>query len=158
MTNITNIWDSPVTGAYLLWEFIQGFCDIDPSGPNLLLAFPVLAILSTPELSAPLSSESIESLSDYTFSFIERGDPSLDMLQSCIDDKRETIRVSLSLGFVSCLFTVTKGGKLRVNPGPPPNGAASAFRKEAGKIASRLGKILAKSTPEIIGFHLGVNF
>ena len=153
-----DLWDSPLTGAYLIWRFARAFEARNTSGPNLLLAFPALIILITPDLAAPLASTKVKSISDYTFHFIQNGDSTPALLGGLIREKRELVRLSLSVAFASSLLQINRDGKLHANPGPGPNNHARQFRKDNDAKAQKLGEILADVPAEKIGYYLGVNF
>ena len=153
-----DLWDSPLTGAYLLWRFTMAFEEKATVGPNLLLAFPALLILITPKLAAPLSKREVTSLSEYMFQFIREDSATLASLHGLIDMKRELVRLSLCVGFASSLLHVNKDGTLHANPRPEPRKYARIFRENYDKKAQRLGTILASVPPEKISHYLGVNF
>ena len=153
-----DLWDTPLTCAYMLWRFTKAFESKKGSGPNLLLAFPALTILMTPELSAPLSSKGVFTISDYAFHFIEKCDTTLAQLQELILEKRELVRLSISVSIASALLVITKNGELHANAGPTRSSKATKFRESCEQPTKRLGEIFASTPPEKIGYYLGVNF
>jgi hypothetical protein len=88
------IWNTPVIGAYLLWRFTKGYTANHPSGdaPVALLHFVAVAILTSQQLSAPVSNKRAD-LPSYVRSFEDS--KSSDLLLNIHERTKEKLNYTL---------------------------------------------------------------
>lgn len=156
-------WDSPLGGAYLIWRFVRGFVGIKEKGPNMLLLFPALAILMTPEFSSGVSKGG--SLADFAYAFLDSSGKkakSLAGLQRTTLAMREWTLRSLEFAMVTRLVEMCPDD-LSVTPLlkdelPVTARFARAFKREEGERAGALGSAFARTPEGDIPYYLGVKF
>lgn len=157
-------WNTPIVGAFLLWEFTQGYCRDHPHGdaPVVLLHFLAAAILTNRKLSEPISNRR-KNLQSYVRSFEEN--KSSDLLfgvQQRILDKREytiaAIDVAISQGL---LVWDVESGKLYshdITKRPSKGNALRSLARKDGEKAQILGSWFAQHDLSIIAEYMKVVF
>ncbi len=158
-----NAWDSPVGGAYLIWRFTLGFCEVNVSGPNVLLVYPAIAML----LDRNFSKYILESgnLADYAYGFEDSAGKkarSLGGLTERIDEYREWTLRSIEFALVTRLVELNpNSGTLKAVLQAESNDSvkvAKIFKREDGRRAEHLGSVFARTNEKYIGYYLGVKF
>lgn len=158
------LWNTPVVGAFLLWNFTKGYVENHPTGdaPIGLLHFVALAILTDPTLVEPISNKR-DGLQSYARSFEDK--KCIDRLlgiQKQIDQKKQytlsSIDVSISTGL---LVWDTSTGKIypREPQKKPSRGkAVRNSMKQYGKKSEILGKWFSQHDLATIALYLKVVF
>ena len=100
------IWNTPLIGAYMLWEFTKGFSDSHPDGdaPIGLMHFLANAILTNPNLTERISNQRAD-LQSYIRSFEDKKESDLLLtIHERVKEKRqytlESIDVAVSEGLL----------------------------------------------------------
>ena len=158
-----NVWDSPIGGAYLIWRFARGFCEVNPAGPNVLLVYPAIAMLMDGVFSRDILSAS--NLADYAYGFQDSAGKkarSLGGLTERIDEYRELTLRSVEFAMVTRLVELDpETGTLKpILDGEKHDSVkiAKTFKKEDGRKAEHLGSVFARTNEKYIGYYLGVKF
>ena len=108
-------WNTPLVGAFQLWQFTQGYCDAHPKGdaPIGLLHFIAGPMLSSPQLSETISNRR-KSLQSYALGFEDK--KCIDILlglQRRIHDRRRQTLDAIDVAICSGLLVWdTETGKL----------------------------------------------
>lgn len=149
-TDINELWNSPLVGAYLLWRFALGYKGYCGRPPNIALAFPALTILSLPKYSDSIK-ESFQTLERWVSHFIETDHRNvMSDLGNDIRERREFLLSSLDMAFTSELVDGWRcpGVLDPVSIDEKRTGAhAIRFRKDFGVVAGRLGRWFAMVSP-----------
>jgi len=158
-----NAWDSPVGGAYLIWRFTLGFCEVDATGPNVLLAYPAIAMLMDRNFSKFILEAG--SLADYAYGFQDSAGKkarSLGGLTERIDEYRDWTLRSIEFALVTRLVELNpETGTLKAilqEESSDSIKVAKAFKREDGRKAEHLGSVFARTDEKYIGYYLGVKF
>ena len=158
-----NVWDSPVGGDYLIWRFTLGFSKVNAGGPNLLLAYPAVAMLLDRNFSQDILIAS--NLADYAFGFqdsVGKKARSLGGLTDRINEYRELTLRSIEFALVTRLIELNPDkGTLSPILRDENNGSAKiakTFKQEDGRKAEHLGSVFARTNEKYIGYYLGVKF
>jgi hypothetical protein len=114
-------WNTPLIGAYQLWQFTLGFCDAHSEGdaPVGILHFIAAPILASPQLSESINQRR-KNLQSYAFGFEDqkRIDVLLD-LQARIEKRKNYTLASIDAAICSglLLWDVDSG---KLFPSQPP--------------------------------------
>lgn len=125
------IWNTPLVGAYLLWQFTSGYCDAHPSGdaPVGILHFIASAILANPRLNETVSNRR-KNLQSYVAGFEDK--KQMDLLLSLHD--RISSRKQLTLSaidaaiYAGLLSWDPESGKLYPHTEPKGAGRGKTIR------------------------------
>jgi hypothetical protein len=100
------VWNTPLIGAYMLWQFTRGFCENHPSGdaPVGLMHFLANAILTSQNLTERISNQRAD-LQSYIRSFEDKKESDLLLaIHERVKEKRqytlESIDVAVSEGLL----------------------------------------------------------
>lgn len=114
-------WNTPLVGAYQLWQFTQGYCDSHPTGdaPIGLLHFIAGPILASPQLSETISNRR-KSLQSYAMGFEDKKcvDLLLSLQGRVRDRRRQTLDAIDAAVCAGLLAWDTECGKLYPSPAP----------------------------------------
>ncbi len=158
------LWNTPLVGAFLLWNFTKGYCDNHPYGdaPVGLLHFIAYAILTNNKLMKPISNRR-DNLQSYVRSFQDEYESDILLsIQPRILDKRknilESIDVAIAMGLL--VWDVDSGKiysrELKRKPGK--GNALKDIFKSDGKKAEILGKWFSQHDLPTIAAYLKVVF
>lgn len=164
--SVTGLWNSSVSGAYLLWRFTSAYCNIVPSGPNLLLAFPALALLTSSRLAEPIGHIDIMTFEQYVDHFLDSGATrkvkSLAGINGRIEERKEWILKSVEMAIVTDIIKLSPDtGNLTLGlyaEDKDMKRVAPKFKRDHGVRADKLGEWFATTTPEVITDFLGVKY
>lgn len=156
------VWNTPLVGAYLLWQFTSGYCDDHPSGdaPIGILHFIASAILSNPQLNATVSNRR-KNLQSYVAGFEDK--KRMDVLLSLQD--RIASRKQLTLSsidaaiYAGLLSWDPESGKLYPHPKPKSPGRGKTLRStmlREGAKARILGAWFSEHDTPTIASYLRV--
>lgn len=112
-------WNTPLVGAFHLWQFTQGYCDAHPQGdaPVGLLHFIAGPILASPQLSETISNRR-KNLQSYASGFEDKKNIDLLLgLQLRIKNRRRQTLDSIDAAVCTGLLVWdTESGKLYPRP------------------------------------------
>lgn len=158
------LWNTPLIGAYLLWEFTKGYLSGHPTGdaPIVVLHFIASAILTNKELLEPISARR-DDLQSYARSFEEsRESDILLIIHERVIQKREYTLASINIAIAEGLLVWdVDGGKLyprEISKKPGLGKTLRASIKKDGRKAEILGKWFAKHDVPTIAAYLKVVF
>jgi hypothetical protein len=158
------LWNTPIIGSFLLWEFTKGYKSEHPNGdaPIALLHFVASAILTSEELIRPISNKR-SSLQSYIKSFEDS--KKVDLLFSIQERTRSLYKYTLDaldIGISEGLFVWDiNSGKIypKLLEKKPSRGKnLRAKSKAEGKKAYILGKWFAQEDISTISAYLKVVF
>lgn len=158
------LWNTPIVGAYLLWEFTKGYLSEHPTGdaPIALLHFIASAILTNKELLEPISGRR-DDLQSYARSFEESKESDILLtIHERARQKREYTLASINIAIAEGLLVWdVDSGKLyprELSKKPSSGKTLRANIKKDGKKAETLGKWFAKHDVPTIAAYLKVVF
>lgn len=109
------VWNTPLVGAYLLWQFTSGYCDAHPSGdaPVGILHFVASAILANPRLNETVSNRR-KNLQSYVAGFEDKKQMDLLLtLQDRISSRKQLTLSAIDVAIYAGLLSWdTESGKL----------------------------------------------
>lgn len=156
------LWNTPLFGAYLLWEFTNGYQEDHPSGeaPNGLLHFIATAILTSPQMSKYISSRR-PNLQSFALGFEKhKNSDILSSLQTRIQNKKQytlsSIKTAVALGLLSW---ETETGNLyphKINIKPKRGTSLRTAVKSEGRKARVLGSWFSQHEASTIANYLRV--
>lgn len=162
-TDNESYWQSPLTGAYLLWRFVRGFCSQDEKGVNVILAYPALALAISDEFSRDVMQSS--SVADFAYSFHDsagRRVRSLAGLQERIANLKGWVLKSIEFACVTRLIELDPAtARLKLvlqEENPESADLANCYKKKEGLVAEKVGALFAREDASKIGYYLGVQF
>lgn len=158
------LWNTPIIGAYLLWEFTKGYNKGHPTedAPIALLHFVASAILTSKELLEPIN-DNRDGLQSYARSFDEsKKSDILLTIHERVKQKREYTIASIDIAIAEGLLVWdVDSGKLYPREFSRNRVRGSALKKmiqRDGKKAEVLGKWFAKHDVSTIATYLKVVF
>lgn len=153
------VWNTPLVGAYLLWQFTSGYCEAHPDGdaPVGILHFIASAILGNPRLMHTVSNRR-KSLQSYAIGFEDRKE--IDLLLTIHDRVKAKKRLTLSAIdiaiYAGLLSWDPNSGKLFPHSEPQRSVRGKSIRQamiSQGKKARILGAwFSAHDTPTIASY------
>jgi len=158
------VWNTPVIGSFLLWEFTKGYYSEHPTNeaPIALLHFVASAILTNEELTRPISNKRT-SLQSYIRSFEDS--KNVDLLLSIQERTRSLFNYTLmAIGIgvsEGLLVWDNDSGKIypkSLKKKPTRGKNLKAKAKSEGKKAYILGKWFAQEDISTISAYLKVVF
>ena len=154
-------WNTPLVGAFQLWQFTQGYCDAHPTGdaPIGLLHFIAGPILASPQLSETISNRR-KSLQSYALGFEDKKcvDHLLGLQRRIHNRRRQTLEAIDAAICAGLLVWDTESGKLYPCPVPKAKRGASlrSGLKREGEKAKILGSWFAAHDLPAIATYLKV--
>jgi hypothetical protein len=140
------LWNTPLVGAFLLWNFTKGYCDHHPNGdaPVGLSHFIAFAILTNNKLMKPISNQR-DNLQSYVRSFQNKHETDILLsIQSRILERREHTLEAIDVAVAEGLLAWdADSGKLYPSVLDRKPGKGKALRndyKRDGVKAEILGK------------------
>lgn len=158
------VWNTPIIGSFLLWEFTKGYYYEHPNNeaPIALLHFVASAILTNEDLIRPISNKR-NSLQSYIRSFEDSNN--VDLLLSIQERTRSLFKytlVAIDIGVSEGLFSWdNNSGKIypkSLEKKPTRGKNLRAKAKSDGKKANILGKWFAQEDISTISAYLKVVF
>jgi hypothetical protein len=158
------VWNTPIIGSFLLWEFTKGYYNEHPNSeaPIALLHFVASAILTNEELIRPISNKR-NSLQSYIRSFEDSNN--VDLLLSIQERTRSLFKYTLEaidIGVSEGLFAWdNNSGKIypkSLEHKPTRGKNLRTKAKSDGKKAYILGKWFAREDISTISAYLKVVF
>lgn len=158
------LWNTPIVGAYLLWEFTKGYYKGHPNeeAPIALLHFLASAILTNKELLESINDQK-DGLQSYTRSFeeLKKSDILLN-IHELVKQKREYTIASIDIAIAEgLLIWDVDSGKLyprEISKKPKYGKALKKTIRKDGKKAEILGKWFSKHDVCTIATYLKVVF
>lgn len=156
-------WNTPLIGAYQLWQFTVGYCDSSPDGdaPIALLHFVAAPILASPQLSETISMRRT-SLQSYALGFEDKKKVDLLFgLQERVRHRRAQTLAAIDAGICAGLLTWDiESGKLYPRQAPKVSRGRNlrAALKREGEKANILGTWFAAHDLPTIAAYLKVVF
>lgn len=156
------IWSSSLVRAYLVKRFLDGFCDVNPQGANILILFPAMQIASSVPLMSCVSKGKPSSLAEYVKCVVKCGYRHLlEGLPDAIMQSKDAILASI-LAAISTHLVSIELSSARLSPTKAePRGAESVLPRELrveGRRAATLGGWFGTITPRqaatILGFDI----
>jgi len=156
------LWNTPLFGAYLLWEFTNSYQEYHPNGatPNGLLHFIASAILTNPQMSNYISARR-PNLQSFALGFEEnkRSDILLS-LQSRIQNKKQytlsAINTAIALGLLSWEAETGNIHPHKLSKKPKKGTNLRAAVKSEGHKAKILGSWFSQHDTSTIASYLRV--
>lgn len=165
MIDVSELWNSPIIGTYLIWRVAQGYTRIDEKGLPILLVFLALAILDTPVFSRGCRLGLIVDMKGFLRAFHDsygKNAMSLGALTEEIRTHRESYRKSIEFALAASLVRLDAENARLVFCSKETTKSTALFCKsfnvEVGDLAERLGVWLAKEEASSIAYMTGVNF
>ncbi len=174
MLGISDLWNSPIVGAYLIARLAKGYklhggnpsawgrADANPDLP-FPLVFPALTILMIPAYSDSLS-QSFSSLGEWIVRLLDANHQNLiGGLGPRIREYKDVVLDSIDAAATMNLVAIdTNKGTLVVGKNFAVDSSkiegAESFRKDLGAKAERLGKWLSQETSAEISRLLEIEF
>lgn len=156
------VWNTPLVGAYLLWQFTSGYCEAHPSGdaPIGILHFIASAILANPQLNETVSNRR-KNLQSYVAGFEDK--KQMDVLLSLQDRigsrKQLTLSAIDAAIYAGLLSWDPESGKLYPHTSPKSPGRGKALRPtmaREGAKAKILGSWFSEHETPTIASYLRV--
>jgi hypothetical protein len=158
------LYNTPIVGAYLLWEFTKGYLRGHPNGdaPIVLLHFVASAILTNKELLEPISNKR-DNLQSYARSFeVSKESDILLTVHERMKQKRQYTLASINIAIAEGLLVWdVDSGKLyprELIKKPSSGKTLKTNIKKDGNRAEILGKWFAKHDVPTIAAYLKVVF
>lgn len=154
-------WNTPLVGAFQLWQFTQGYCEAHPTGdaPLGLLHFIAGPILASSQLSETISNRR-KSLQSYAFGFEDKKcvDLLLGLQRRIQNRRRQTLDAIDAAICAGLLVWDIKSGKLYPRSTPKAKHGASlrSSLKREGEKAKILGSWFAAHDLPAIAAYLKV--
>lgn len=155
-------WNTPLYGAYLLWDFTTAYCEAHPSGdaPVGILHFIAASILANPILSNAVSDRRTN-LQSYVQGFEDKKSSDILLsLQDRIKSRRRNTLLAIDAAIYAGLLSWdAESGKLYPHTLPEPPHRGKAIRPSVaknGKKARILGKWFSEHDTPTIASYLRV--
>ena len=156
------LWNTPLYGAYLLWDFTTAYCEAHPSGdaPIGLLHFIAAPILANPRLNDTVSDRRAN-LQSYVQGFEDKksSDILLSLQDRIMSRRQNTLHAIDAAIYVGLLSWEPASGKLYPHTLPRAPRRGKAIRPSAvknGKKAKILGKWFSEHDIPTIASYLRV--
>jgi hypothetical protein len=156
------VWNTPLYGAYLLWDFTTAYCAAHPNGdaPVGLLHFIAAPILANPKLSDSVSNRRAN-LQSYVQGFEDKKSSDILLsLQDRIKSRRRNTLLAIDAAIYAGLLSWdAESGKLYPHTLPQAPHRGKAIRPSTGrdgKKARVLGKWFAEHDIPTIASYLRV--